>query len=128
MVSNQDLIKYIDALLFRRESSIRSGVHFEWVKGHAGTHGNEEADRLANEGAVKSALPDRDYAALAAEIRGPARGPMDAFVRASAAAPATAPAAGASEAAASADELGGGQVEDWMLADAAELEDEVNGL
>lgn len=43
-VKNQDLWQALDALASARE------VRWAWVKGHAGDPGNEEADRLANEG------------------------------------------------------------------------------
>lgn len=45
-VLNQDLIRPIRKSLARREPH----VHFEWVKGHSGVWGNEEADRLARAG------------------------------------------------------------------------------
>lgn len=43
-VKNQDLWQALDALAAER------AVTWAWVKGHAGDPGNEEADRLANEG------------------------------------------------------------------------------
>lgn len=43
-VKNQDLWQRLDALAEARD------VRWAWVKGHAGDPGNEEADRLANEG------------------------------------------------------------------------------
>ncbi len=46
-VENQDLIKKIDALLQKYPNQI----DIVWVRAHVGTHGNEEADRLANKGA-----------------------------------------------------------------------------
>jgi len=46
-VKNQDLWLRLDAL-----TTIRN-VRFEWVKGHAGNAGNEEADRLATAGCSK---------------------------------------------------------------------------
>ncbi len=43
-VKNQDLWRTLDELVSRHE------VKWEWVRGHAGHPGNEEADRLANQG------------------------------------------------------------------------------
>lgn len=43
-VKNQDLWQVLDELVSRHT------VSWEWVRGHAGHAGNEEADRLANEG------------------------------------------------------------------------------
>ena len=43
-VKNRELWQALDALAATRE------VQWAWVKGHAGHPGNEEADRLANEG------------------------------------------------------------------------------
>ena len=43
-VKNQDLWQRLDGLAAER------AVEWAWVKGHAGDPGNEEADRLANEG------------------------------------------------------------------------------
>lgn len=49
---NKDLVKQVLWKLDRRYSSNK--IHFHWVKGHAGIHGNEEADRLANIGSANS--------------------------------------------------------------------------
>ena len=43
-VKNQDLWQALDAAVERHE------IDWEWVKGHAGNPGNEEADELANRG------------------------------------------------------------------------------
>ena len=43
-VKNQDLWQILDELASRHQ------VKWEWVRGHAGHPGNEEADRLANQG------------------------------------------------------------------------------
>lgn len=43
-VKNQDLWQQLDA------AAARHVVEWRWVKGHSGHEGNEEADRLANEG------------------------------------------------------------------------------
>ncbi|KAI0723595.1 hypothetical protein C8Q76DRAFT_672304 [Earliella scabrosa] len=50
-VANKDLFK--DALAWLRARSARTTL--KWVKGHAGTAGNEAADALAREGAEKPA-------------------------------------------------------------------------
>ena len=42
-VKNADLWKQLD------EQELRHRIKWNWVKGHAGIEGNEEADRLANE-------------------------------------------------------------------------------
>ena len=42
-VKNQDLWEALDAVNARRR------VRWHWVKGHAGNHGNEHVDRLANQ-------------------------------------------------------------------------------
>ena len=42
-VKNADLWKQLD------EQVLRHRIKWNWVKGHAGIEGNEEADRLANE-------------------------------------------------------------------------------
>ncbi len=42
-VKNADLWKLLD------EQVLRHRIKWNWVKGHAGIEGNEEADRLANE-------------------------------------------------------------------------------
>jgi len=43
-VAPLDLWQKLDALAAKHE------IKWHWVKGHAGTHGNERADELANEG------------------------------------------------------------------------------
>lgn len=43
-VKNRSLIEDICDLIEAREGVVR----FNWVRGHAGNHGNEQADRLAN--------------------------------------------------------------------------------
>ena len=43
-VKNQDLWQALEAAAKRHE------IHWNWVKGHAGIPGNEEADALANRG------------------------------------------------------------------------------
>ena len=48
-IANKEVIMEIDLLLKKREGEVK----FSWVKGHAGHHLNEAADRLANIGAVK---------------------------------------------------------------------------
>ncbi|HEY1076423.1 MAG TPA: ribonuclease HI [Fontimonas sp.] len=45
-VKNQDLWQLLDAAAGRHQ------VEWKWVKGHNGDPGNEEADRLANEGVL----------------------------------------------------------------------------
>ncbi len=45
-VKNQDLWQQLDA------SAARHRIDWKWVKGHSGDPGNEEADRLANEGVL----------------------------------------------------------------------------
>lgn len=47
-VSNQDLWKELDKLVSERD------IVFKWVKGHAGTSGNEWCDKLARAAAVNS--------------------------------------------------------------------------
>ena len=42
-VKNADLWKLLDKQVLRHQ------INWNWVKGHAGIEGNEEADRLANE-------------------------------------------------------------------------------
>ncbi|NKF23365.1 ribonuclease HI [Solimonas marina] len=48
-VKNQDLWQALDAAVQRHR------IDWRWVKGHAGDPGNEEADRLANEGVLLAA-------------------------------------------------------------------------
>ena len=47
-VKNADLWRALD------EAAARHDVDWRWVKGHAGDHGNERADALANAGAAES--------------------------------------------------------------------------
>ena len=53
-MENKDLVENI---LSRIEERQALGIQtvFEWIKGHANHPGNEEADRLAVEGARKAA-------------------------------------------------------------------------
>jgi hypothetical protein len=66
-VKNADLIRYLAALLYARE---RAGpkVVFKHVRGHVGIEGNECADRLANDGALKPELPERDWEQLIRDL------------------------------------------------------------
>jgi ribonuclease HI len=48
-VKNADLWRALDA------AAARHGVDWRWVRGHAGDHGNERADALANVGAAQFA-------------------------------------------------------------------------
>jgi ribonuclease HI len=50
-VANQDLWKRLDGLVMFR----KHGVIFEWVRGHDGDAGNEEADSIATAEAKKAA-------------------------------------------------------------------------
>jgi ribonuclease HI len=51
-VKNIDLWQRLDGLRERHE------IHWHWVRGHSGTHGNERADALAREG-MKPFKPKR---------------------------------------------------------------------
>ena len=50
-VLNRELWEALD------EACASHHVHWKWVKGHAGDPGNEEADRLANEGIPSTSRP-----------------------------------------------------------------------
>ncbi|KAF9492911.1 ribonuclease H-like protein [Pleurotus eryngii] len=59
-VANRKLFQCVAASLYEREAP----TIFKWVKGHAGTEGNEEADRLAAIGAAKEEEDHIDLAAM----------------------------------------------------------------
>ncbi|KAH7886221.1 ribonuclease H-like domain-containing protein [Phlebopus sp. FC_14] len=62
-VKNRALIKYLTALLHARRTTSQV-VEFEHVRGHVGIQGNEAADQLANLGATKPVMPERDWQKL----------------------------------------------------------------
>ncbi|KIY73429.1 hypothetical protein CYLTODRAFT_428516 [Cylindrobasidium torrendii FP15055 ss-10] len=62
-VENVELIRYL-AVLLERYTAFGRKVKFEHVYGHQGTHGNEMADSLANQGAVLPQKADRDWETL----------------------------------------------------------------
>ncbi|KZT02364.1 ribonuclease H-like protein [Laetiporus sulphureus 93-53] len=66
-VKNVQLIYYLNALLAQRALEGQK-VHLEYVRGHAGEEGNEGADALANIGAYKPTVPERDWEALQAQL------------------------------------------------------------
>ncbi|GAA5978893.1 hypothetical protein JCM11641_003606 [Rhodosporidiobolus odoratus] len=70
-VANQDLIRYVLSLLALRtpagSTSPTANITFHKVKAHVGIEGNEQADRFANNGAMKPEAEDVDFAALTAE-------------------------------------------------------------
>jgi len=66
-VKNAPLIRYLAALLYAREKA-GAKVRFKHVRGHVGIEGNECADRLANEGALKPELSERDWAQLTRDV------------------------------------------------------------
>ena len=57
-VSNADVIQHALALIRARPATAR--IVFTHVKGHAGDAGNTQADSLANQGALRPAVPDVD--------------------------------------------------------------------
>lgn len=67
-MKNVELIRYISAQLEVR--GLRGqDVRLAYVKGHSGDTGNDGADLQANIGATKPLAPERDWAALEAELR-----------------------------------------------------------
>ncbi|KAG0707608.1 ribonuclease H-like domain-containing protein [Suillus ampliporus] len=66
-VKNAELIRYLAALLYAREKA-GPKVTFKHVRGHIGIEGNECADRLANDGALKPELPERDWLQLTRDL------------------------------------------------------------
>ncbi|KZT69846.1 hypothetical protein DAEQUDRAFT_641195, partial [Daedalea quercina L-15889] len=59
-VKNKELIQYLSALLDQRALEGQR-VRLQYVRGHAGEEGNEGADWLANVGATRPALQERDW-------------------------------------------------------------------
>ena len=57
-VTNADVIQHALALIRARPTTAR--IVFTHVKGHAGDAGNTQADSLANQGALRPAVPDVD--------------------------------------------------------------------
>src|SRR5438128_7210470 len=66
-VKNRGLIKYLAALLHARRVSSQI-VEFMHVRGHVGLEGNEAADGLANLGALKPPIPERDWEKLERDV------------------------------------------------------------
>ncbi|KAI9570156.1 ribonuclease H-like domain-containing protein [Boletus coccyginus] len=66
-VKNRALIKYLAALLDARRKTSQT-VEFKHVRGHAGIEGNEAADQLANLGATKPMVPERDWEKLEKQV------------------------------------------------------------
>jgi ribonuclease HI len=66
-VKNRTLIKYLAALLHARRKMSQT-VEFKHVRGHVGIEGNEAADQLANVGATKSDIPERDWEKLEKQV------------------------------------------------------------
>lgn len=66
-VKNRALIKYLAALLHARRETSQT-VEFKHVRGHAGIEGNEAADQLANLGATKPMVPERDWEKLEKQV------------------------------------------------------------
>lgn len=54
-VQNQDLWEKLDVL------NQRHMISWEWVRGHNGHHGNEEADALANRALIKGFICERVF-------------------------------------------------------------------
>ncbi|SCV69007.1 BQ2448_2027 [Microbotryum intermedium] len=85
-VMNQDLILYILSLIASRPSadpkSLTSNISFRKVKAHVGIAANEEADRLANLGALKTVTRDRDFAKEAKELEEKVKKEKKGFKRA----------------------------------------------
>ncbi|KAK4053801.1 hypothetical protein OIV83_001457 [Microbotryomycetes sp. JL201] len=73
-VMNVDMIRYVLSLLALRapdkgksKGGLLSNVTLVKVKAHVGIDGNEQADRLANEGALMPQVPDIDFEKLTKE-------------------------------------------------------------
>lgn len=59
-MKNAEIIKYISSMLNAR-SLIGQRIKMEHVRAHIGIEGNEGADTLANEGARRTPLSERDW-------------------------------------------------------------------
>eukprot|EP00919_Chromeraceae_sp_WS-2016_P071061 GHVR01168363.1.p1 GENE.GHVR01168363.1~~GHVR01168363.1.p1 ORF type:complete len:104 (-),score=12.08 GHVR01168363.1:69-380(-) len=62
-VKNQELIRYLSALIAKRKKAGQD-VRLKHVRGHVGIAGNEGADQLANMGAIMPAVPERNWPKL----------------------------------------------------------------
>eukprot|EP00871_Galdieria_phlegrea_P002660 jgi/Galph1/3395/GphlegSOOS_G2045.1 len=54
-LKNTDLVQRLDDLWSAIRNQGKAKIFIEWVRGHDGNEGNEEADKLANEGVYKTA-------------------------------------------------------------------------
>jgi len=67
-VKNRQLIQYLSALLDQRALEGQK-VRLQYVRGHAGEEGNEGADFLANVGATRPELAERNWDALRLSVQ-----------------------------------------------------------
>ncbi|KAF8433511.1 ribonuclease H-like domain-containing protein [Boletus edulis BED1] len=66
-VKNRALIRYLAALLHVRRKTSQT-VEFKHVRGHVGIEGNEAADQLANLGATKPMVLEREWEKLEKQV------------------------------------------------------------
>lgn len=64
-VKNQDMLRYLSMLLEMRAQRVQT-VQLQYVPGHMGVQGNEEADALAAQGTSRADIDDRDWRGLIA--------------------------------------------------------------